>query len=264
MANSVPQTAQVKRSEAKFAPVPRRRPRSWKPIEGTKLQYVVNTSQPIIVVGTPVEILRRAERRVVRRQEPERPVARRDAVPADIYAIPASSPLHYVTYVKIYDSKPEQVIVGYTPGYTGAYVINGCVVYGTGYYYPPWIGTYWYGPPYTYGFGVSIAYTPWAGWHVGFGFGWTWGAQRSRSAGAGAHIPGGAVTVGAAYYPYVYRPRGAAWGPRGGMARGDPATGPARPATCITDGARRPPSRGAPAATTRGPAIGGRDRRAGL
>ena len=42
-------------------------------------------------------------------------------VPAVIYSIPASSPLHYVTYVKIYDSTPEEVVVGYTPGYTGAY-----------------------------------------------------------------------------------------------------------------------------------------------
>ena len=46
---------------------------------------------------------------------------------------------------------------------------------------------YWNGPPYTYGFGVGLAYTPWAGWHVGFGFGWTWGATVAVGWGWGAY-----------------------------------------------------------------------------
>ena len=40
-------------------------------------------------------------------------------VPAAIYTIPASSPLHYVTYVHIYEATPTVVYVGYTPGYMG-------------------------------------------------------------------------------------------------------------------------------------------------
>jgi len=40
-------------------------------------------------------------------------------VPAVIYAIPASSPLHYVTCVQVYAVTPEFVYEGYTPGYLG-------------------------------------------------------------------------------------------------------------------------------------------------
>jgi hypothetical protein len=92
------------------------------------------------------------------------------AVPAVIYTIPPSSPLHYVTYVRIYGSTPTVVYVGYTPGYYGTVLSSdGVVVYGTGYYYPPYIGPYYYYPPpyYTYGYG--------AGFTVGLFFGFAMG-----------------------------------------------------------------------------------------
>jgi hypothetical protein len=79
-----------------------------------------------------------------------------------------------VTYVRVYYATPEYIYVGYTPGYFGAYVGPGVVVYGTGYYYHPWIDHFWYGPPLTYGFATNIHYTPWSGWTWGFGFGWWW------------------------------------------------------------------------------------------
>ena len=41
------------------------------------------------------------------------------SIPAAIYSIPPSSPLYYVTYVKIYEVTPQSVVVGYTPGYMG-------------------------------------------------------------------------------------------------------------------------------------------------
>ena len=44
------------------------------------------------------------------------------SVPAVIYSIPPSSPVHYVTYVRVYDWTPQVVYVGYTPGYYGTYV----------------------------------------------------------------------------------------------------------------------------------------------
>jgi len=48
-----------------------------------------------------------------------------------------------VTYVKVYNSTPEVVYVGYTPGYYGTVVSANTttVVYGTGWYYPPYIGS---------------------------------------------------------------------------------------------------------------------------
>ena len=45
-----------------------------------------------------------------------------DTVPEEIYTIPPSSPIYYVTYVKVYNSTPEVVYVGYTPGYYGTVV----------------------------------------------------------------------------------------------------------------------------------------------
>ena len=139
------------------------------------------------------------------------------SVPSSIYTIPPSSSLHYVTYVKVYHSTPEVVYVSYTPGYYGTCVSNGVVVYGTGYYYSPWVGTHWYGPPVTYGSGVSLTYTPWTGWSVGFGFGWSWGSV-TVGWGWGAYPWWGPVGYGW-YYPYPY------YGPyyypyRGGAAVG--------------------------------------------
>jgi hypothetical protein len=90
------------------------------------------------------------------------------SVPSVIYTIPVNSPLHYVTYAEVYGSTPDEVYVGYTPGYLGTEVCpDDVVVYGTGYYYPPYIGNYWVGEPCTYGFGAGFA----DNWDVGFGFG---------------------------------------------------------------------------------------------
>lgn len=72
------------------------------------------------------------------------------SVPSVIYGIPATSPVYHVTSVHVYEVTPTAVVVGYTSGYYGTYVSGPTVVYGTGYYYPPWIGTAWYGPPVTY------------------------------------------------------------------------------------------------------------------
>jgi len=143
-------------------------------------------------------------------------------VPSVIYTIPPSSSLHYVTYVRIYHATSTVVTVGYTPGYYGTCVSHGTVVYGTGYVYPPYVGSVWYGPPVTYGSGVSLTYTPWTGWTVGFGFGWSWGAV-TVGWGWGAYPWWGPVGWGY-YYPYpYYRPPyygGAARGPWGAAAWG--------------------------------------------
>ena len=242
IANSVPQTAQVKRSEAKFAPMYDGEPK-LAPIEATKMQYVVNTSAPVIVLGSPAEYFGVENGVWFVSNSLNGPWLVATRVPADIYSIPASSPIHYVTYVKIYDSTPETVVVGYTPGYTGAYVSGGCVVYGTGYYYTPWIGTVWYGPPYTYGFGVNLAYTPWAGWHVGFGFGWSLGRRDSRRRlGLGRLSLVGRIRVGRLLPVGVRARRRRQCGDRAAdTEHGDRGTGVGPPATCTTDGAPRRP-----------------------
>jgi hypothetical protein len=70
-----------------------------------------------------------------------------------------------VKYVQVYESSPQVVYVGYTPGYMGCYVYGPTVIYGTGYYYNPWYGAVYYPRPCTYGF--SMHYNPWTGWSMG-------------------------------------------------------------------------------------------------
>jgi hypothetical protein len=175
IADSIPETTKVKRADASFAKLQIDGDPKLEPIEGTPLSYVVNCSTPVIMVDEHTwYAVENGVWFVATSLDGPWTVA--DHVPAAIYAIPTSSPLHYVTYVKVYDATPDYVYAGYTPGYLGTVVTDDVVVYGTGYYYTPWIGSYWYGPPITYGLGCSIGWTPWWGWGFGFGFGWGWGA----------------------------------------------------------------------------------------
>ena len=95
------------------------------------------------------------------------------SVPAVIYSIPPSSPIYYVTFVRVYGASPLYVYVGYTSGYYGTVIApGGVVVYGTGYYYNPWVGTVFYAPPITYGVAAVPYYSP----AMGFAFGFAMGA----------------------------------------------------------------------------------------
>lgn len=88
--------------------------------------------------------------------------------PDEVERIPPSSPAYNVKYVYVYDYTPDVVYVGYTPGYLGSYIIGPTIVYGTGWYYNPWWGNYFYPRPYTYGF--NMFYNPWSGWSFGMSF----------------------------------------------------------------------------------------------
>lgn len=187
IANLIPQTATITRSEAKLTVQYDGEP-TFAPIQGTSLQYASNTSAAVIKVSDDQYFC--VEAGVwFEASTPQGPWRATDSVPAQIYEIPPSSPLHYVTYVQVYSSTPELVYVGYTPGYYGTVVSASTmtVVYGTGWYYPPHIGpTVWYGWPYTYGVGAGFTYTSDSGWSFGFGYGY-------------------------AYYPWYYP----WWGPMG-------------------------------------------------
>ncbi|MBD3349259.1 MAG: hypothetical protein GF400_08720 [Candidatus Eisenbacteria bacterium] len=93
-------------------------------------------------------------------------------VPGEIQDIPPSCPAYNVRYVHIYDVTPDVVYVGYTPAYLGSYIYDGCVVYGTGYWYRPWYRSYYYPRPVTWGYGAH--WRPYTGWGFYFGvsFGW--------------------------------------------------------------------------------------------
>jgi hypothetical protein len=174
IANSIPQTSTVYRSEAKLE-VTYDGPPQFRPIQSTPLQYAVNTPLPVISVDANTYYCVQNGIWFVA-SSPTGPWVVATSVPAIIYTIPASSPVHYVTYVQVYGWTPEVVYVGYTPGYLGTVVSpEGVVVYGTGYYYPPYIGTYWIGWPWTYGFGVGFAWDFTTGFAFGFAAGAFWG-----------------------------------------------------------------------------------------
>ena len=185
IANAIPQTATITRNQAQLQVSYDGDPQ-FKPIEGTNLKYAPNTATPVIQVDdTNYYALENAVWFVG--PGPGGPWAVATSVPEAIYAIPPTSSLHYVTYVKVYRSTPDLVYVGYTPGYYGTVVSSTTttVVYGTGFYYPPYVGNYWYGAPYTYGYGVASTWSSGTGWSITIGVGYTYG------------------------YPYYYP----AWGP---------------------------------------------------
>jgi hypothetical protein len=92
-------------------------------------------------------------------------------VPQAIYTIPPTCPIYPVTYCKIYSVTPDVVYCGYLPGYTGSYVYDGAVVYGTGWPYDPWYGAEFIPRPVTWGFGATFS-AGWGAWGFGVGAGW--------------------------------------------------------------------------------------------
>lgn len=162
----VPQTATIARStttSVTYDGAPR-----FQPIAGTDMSYAVNTATP--VVATPGGEFYALENGVwFFAAAPLGPWRVADRIPAVIYSIPPESPIFYATNVVVYSATPDVVTVGYTPGYFGPCVApEGVVVFGTGYAYPPYIGTdVWIGPPLTYGFGAGFA----CGLATGFAFG---------------------------------------------------------------------------------------------
>ena len=161
----IPQTAAIERSEANLDVEYDGDP-EFEAIEETTMTYAVNSPTPVVQTGTKYYAVDDAVWFVA--SSPTGPWVIATEVPDAIYTIPATSPIYYVTYVHIYDSTPDVVYVGYLPGYTGTYVYNTTVVYGTGYYYPGWYGTRYYPRYSTWGF--HVRYNPWGGWSFGLSY----------------------------------------------------------------------------------------------
>jgi hypothetical protein len=209
----VPQTARVKRKELKAPDVAYQGSPQFEPIEQTTVARAVNTDKDIIKVGDLYYMCFQGVWFMAR--SPNGPWEVTNSVPGQIYEIPVSSPAHNVTYVMVEDSDDEWVTFAAYAGYTGLMVGWGCAVWGTGWYYPPYV---WYGgfyPVYypfypTYGYGAW--YNPWTG---AYGRGAAW------------YGPYGGAGVGARYNPAtgVYSRGAAAWGP-GGVRAGAEAYNP--------------------------------------
>jgi hypothetical protein len=157
-------------------------------------------------------------------------------VPAVIYTIPSNHPKHNVTYVYIYDTTPDTVIVGYTSGYTGTYIVTtGVVMYGYGYWmrddywynyhhyhYHPYYYSYGHGYRYDYYYGNYYRgaryYGPYGG--VGGVAGYN-PATGTYYRGGYAQGPYGRAFAGQAYNPYTdrYAARAGAKTPYGSWGR---------------------------------------------
>ena len=216
------------------------------PIAGTTLTYALNA--PMRVIATATGALYSVKAGVwFTAAQAAGPWAIATAVPPEIYTIPTSSPLHYVTYVRVYSASATDVHVGYTPGYLGTAVApTGTVVYGTGYTYKPWIGATWYPQPTTYGLSASPVYSPNVGFTYSFALGLASTAWTPTSSGGAVYHPsywGGYPCCGSASANVYLRPAPAA------------ATAPAKPATATAaSGSTAPTGAAAPVAAMRPPA----------
>lgn len=166
--NSVPQTATVDRKSATVKVDYDGRPK-FEEIPGTSMQYAVNCDKSVLLIDKTYYCVDNAV--WFTSDSPTGPWEVCVVVPESVKQIPPESPVYNVKYVYVYDYTPDVVYVGYTPGYCYSYAYHGCIVYGTGWYYRPWYGIYYYPHPVTYGF--NACWNPYTGW--GFSFGISFG-----------------------------------------------------------------------------------------
>ena len=214
----VPQTARVSKKEVKSPDVAYLGEPSFDTIETTSVDRAINTDKDIFKVGSSYYMCYQGVWFIS--QTPNGPWSVTGTVPQEIYQIPVSSPAHHVTYVTVEDDDDEWVTFAAASAYTGVMVAWGCAVWGSGYYYPPYVG-YGYGYPVyfpyypTYGYGAW--YNPWTG---GYGRGMVaYGPYGGAGVGARYNPRTGTYARGAAAYgPYGARGAAHAYNPRTGTS----------------------------------------------
>lgn len=171
----------------------------FEPIDGTSLSYAVNTNDIVIRVGERYFVLKDGIWFVG--DTPEGPWSVATQVAEEIYEMPPSSPVYNATYVRVYDTEPEAIWVGYTLGYLGAYLAWDSLIYGTGWYYDDYWDDDWDDgyPPYYPGqitYGMGAYYNPARGT---FGrYGYAYGPNRGIVAGSSYNPRTGTYARGAA------------------------------------------------------------------
>jgi len=164
---AIPQTAAIVRAEASLTVEYDGEPQ-FKAIDSTSVAYAVNTGAQVLRIDKRYYAVDDGVWFVA--DTPKGPWAVADSVPeSEIAKIPPSSPVYNLTHVHVYQSTPDVVYVGYTPGYMWSFPYYGVPVYGTGWYYPPYWGRYYYPRPPTWG--LHVGYNPWTGWN--FGMSWS-------------------------------------------------------------------------------------------
>jgi len=165
----IPQTAKVDRKTANTKVSYDGAPQ-FKLIEGTDLQYAVNTSSTVLFDGGAYYVVDNGIWFIS--PNPTGPWSVSTKRPGHLDQIPPSSPVYNTKFVDIYEITPDFIYMGYTPGYLNSYIYGPTLVYGTGFYYNPWRGRFYYPRPWSWGFGMS--YNPWFGWGFGLDYGFNW------------------------------------------------------------------------------------------
>ncbi len=199
---SIPRTARVSKKDTKAPEVIYQGTPEFKVIDGAQggLQQAVNTDKDIIKLGDTYYMCFQGVWFIAK--APTGPWTVADSIPKEIYSIPASSSVNHVTYVTVVeDDNDEWVTFAYVAAYTGLMIGWGCVVWGSGWYYPPyrWGGGYY---PYPHTYGMGAWYNPYSG---------------AYGRGYAAYGPYGGVGMGAAYNPRTgtYARGATAYGPYG-------------------------------------------------
>ncbi len=172
--NNIPQVSKIDRSSTKMenTPVYENGQPELQKIQNTNLLYAINASVPVFTTDNNVWYA--CDNAIwFTANSPYGPWVVATVIPSSIYSIPVNSPVHYVSYVRIYRYDPYYCWIGYTPGYYGTIVSpEGVVIYGSGYSYTPYIGsTVYVAYPVSYGYSTNLCWAPRRGWYFGFSIG---------------------------------------------------------------------------------------------
>lgn len=212
---TIPETAVVERDADLTPDVVYADDPIFEPIEGTEMLYAVNTDAQVIKVGDLYYVVQDGVWFVG--ETPTGPWVLATEIPEVIYDIPPSSPVHNVTYVRVYETTDTYVRYGYTTGYLFMFMAWGALVYGSGWRYSSY---YYYGPrPYYYPrpvtYGVGAYYNPARGAYGRYGV--AYGPYRGIASRTVYNPRTGTYARGArAYGPY---------GQRGFVTASNPRTG---------------------------------------
>jgi len=173
MLAQIPTTVTVNRAEAEAkAKVTYDGDPQFKPIEKTNLQYATNTQDKVIKDGDLYYLCFQGV--WFMSKSANGPWKTAGSVPPEIYTIPPSSPVYNVKYVTQTNPTATTVESSTTAGYFGMFILGAAVgaaiVYGSGWYYPPYV--YWGGPypiyrPWPATYGAGYVYNPWTGGWAG-------------------------------------------------------------------------------------------------
>lgn len=145
----LPQTAAVK-TNARIPTIPYDGQPEFQLVEGTEVEYAVNTSSDVLKVRGRYYCCQDAV--WYASDTALGPFVATATIPDAVYQVPPTNPLYRDTFVRSYYSDANMIWFGYYPGYLGSYLSNGTVVWGTGWNYQPWFGKLYFPRATTWGY----------------------------------------------------------------------------------------------------------------